>query len=153
MVNKLKFKKSNLSEVCLLAPRLRADDKKEVMLAGSDPVTSLENGIKYSTECISVYSPKYQIIGMFGYMVQPNKTAVVWFLGSDEIEKYPFTFVREGKKFINNLTELGLTLVNYVYSENETHIKYLLALGFTIEFDKPIFVNTAKFYPFYKLGD
>ena len=153
MVGKLKLIKSKLSEVYKLAPRLREDDKKEVIATGSTPLNSLKEGVKTSTECISVYDSTNTIIGMYGYTLLQNNVAIVWFLGSDDIEKYPLTFIKEGKNFINNLTKKGLTVTNYVYSKNPTHIKFLQCIGCTIEFSKPIYVNNEIFYRFFKLGE
>ena len=149
-VNKIKTKKSKLSEVYQLAPRLREDDIKEVIAVGSTPLESLKNGVKKSTECISAYNAKNQIIGMYGYTLIPNNVAIVWFLGTDEIEKYPLTFVKEGRNFINKLIQRGLTVTNYVYSKNLTHIKFIKCLGCSIDFKNPINVNNEVFYRFYK---
>lgn len=150
MAGKLKLIKSKLSEVWQLAPRLREDDRREVEAAGSTPLASLKNGIRKSTECWSVYTLDNLLIGMCGYTLVPENIAIVWFLGSDEIEKYPLSFVKEGKKFINNLLSKGYVVTNYVYSKNPTHIKFINSLGCTIDFEKPFVRNGETFYRFYK---
>lgn len=150
MADRLKFKPSELSEVAQLAPRLRADDKEELKAIGSDPVTSLTKGIQESKECISVYTSKDLIIGMFGYSELNKNIAVIWFLGSDEIEKYPLTFVKEGKKFINRLLNKYEIAANCVYGKNKTHIEYIKRLGCTIDYENPVIVNQEIFFKFYK---
>lgn len=150
MADKLKFKKSKLSEVYDLAPRLREDDRREVIAAGSTPLQSLKEGVKHSTECISVYTSNDLLIGMYGHTLYKHNIAIVWFLGSDEIENYPFIFIREGKKYLDKLKSQGLIITNCVYSENETHVKYLKCLRVSIDKDNPVIINNETFYRFYK---
>ena len=151
MGNSLIITKSTLDEVYDLSPRLREDDRREVIASGSSPEQALLLGLINSEECLSAYTKDHKLIGMFGYsVIKENPTlAAIWFLGSDEIEKYPLTFVRDGKKFINKWNE-KYTLVNCVYSQNKTHIKYIEALGCTIKYNSPVDINGEIFYPFYK---
>ena len=147
----LKIEKSRFSEVYNLAPRLRLDDKEEVKAGGSTPLEALKAGIRTSDECLSVYTKDGTLIGMFGYrkIKTLKDTAVIWFLGSDEIEKYPLALVKQGRKYIENLNK-KYTLTNYVYSKNKTHINYLKHLKFIVEDNTPIEYNGEIFYGFYK---
>lgn len=149
MVDKLIIKKSKLSEVYNLAPRLREDDEREVKAAGRTVKEALEEGFYKGKECYSVFTQNNKLIGMFGYSIIEKDVATIWFLGSDEIEKYPLTFVKEGKKFINRLNK-KYTLVNCVHSKNITHIKYIEHLGCQIKYDIPVFSRGEIFYPFIK---
>lgn len=148
MVSSLILKPSKLSEVFKLAPRLREDDKEELEASGLSPIRSLLCGFLLGKECISVYTKENLLIGMYGYRLVKNNIAIIWFLGSNEIENYPLTFVREGRKFINKLLKKGYTVANCVYSKNSTHINYIDSLGCTINFDTPVFLNGNKFYTF-----
>lgn len=129
MADSLIIKTSKLSEVYDLAPRLREDDIKEIEATGQTVEASLLNGFKTSTECLSVFEATTgNIVGMFGYTLI-NHIAGIWFLGTDEMEKYPFAFIRKGKQFINKLIDKGYTLVCCAYSKNTTHLKYIKSLG------------------------
>lgn len=133
-----------------LAPRLRLDDRKEAEAIGHNAVDALKLGYENSIECYSVFNKDNLIVGMFGYSLMElnGLSAVVWFLGSDEIEKYPIPFIREGKKFINKLKN-NYKIFNLVYSENKTHIEYIKRLGLVVDETQEIQINGEVFHPFY----
>lgn len=147
----LTIKPSELDEVFLLAPHLRQADREEVEAAGGTSITALADGVLFSEECYSVYA-EGKIIGMFGIFSQgmPKGLKTIWFLGSDESENYPFAFVREGKRLINKVLK-DSSVLNTVYSKNETHIKYLERIGLVVDKENPITYNNHIFYRFYKL--
>lgn len=151
MVNKsLIIKQSKLSEVFQLAPRLREDDKRECLAAGHNPLQALKNAIRKSYIKRSVYTKDNLLIGMYGACIKgmPKGYAAIWFLGSDESENYPITFVREGKNFINEVLK-DYSIFNLVYKENTGHIAYLKRLGLTVDEEHPVKLNNGDFYAFY----
>lgn len=150
---KLILKKSKLSEVFNLAPRLREDDKREVEAMNRTPKQALRDGIKYSYYCRSVYNENNLLIGIMGASTKymPKGYATIWFLGSNESENYPLSFVKEGKKLIEKVLK-DYSIFNYVYSENKSHIEYLKRIGLTVE-ETPIQIEKGAFYPFYKLRE
>lgn len=140
---KIDIKKSEIFDVYNLASRLRQADKKEVELRGFTSFKGLEESFKQSFICKSVFEGD-KIIGMFGAVEINNNWVRMWFLGSDECEKYPITFLREGKKFTKELLK-DYNIYNLIYRRNNSHIEYVQRLGFEIkEYDK-------NFYEFYKL--
>ena len=137
------LKNAEIGEVYKLAPRLRAEDIEEIKACGYNPFRGLYISIKNSFICKSVYEYN-EIIGMFGACYSSPEWVRVWFLGSGECEKYPITFVKEGKKFIKELLK-KYNVFNQIYKKNKTHVEFIKRLGFTIE--KSILDN---FYVFYK---
>lgn len=148
--NKLIIEQSRFSEVYDLAPRLRLEDKREVEAAGSTVLASLKYGIRNCNKCYSVFTPDKLLIGMFGYKEILKDTAIIWFLGSKEIEDYPLAFTKQGRQVIEEWNK-KYTLTNIVYSKNKTHIDWLKILDFYIDEENPIEKNGEKFYKFYKL--
>ncbi len=144
------IQQSKLSEVFQLAPRLREDDKRECLAAGKTPLKALKDAVRNSYIKRSVYTKDGLLIGMYGSCTKgmPKGYAAIWFLGSRESEKYPITFVREGKNFINEVLQ-DYSIFNLVYKENKGHIEYLKRLGLTVDETKPIKLINGEFYAFY----
>ena len=80
----------------------------------------------YYNSAISVYftSPHGKAVGVAG--VTPQN--VIWMLCTDEGDKFPHTFVREAKRWVDSLP--NPYLFNYADMRNEAHIKLLKLLGF-----------------------
>lgn len=150
----LKITDSKLSEVFNLAPRLREDDKKECQALDRTGVQALRDGVKNSFYKKSIYNENGLLIGMMGATTKylPLGYAAIWFLGSDESENYPISFVKEGKKLIKEILK-NYSILNYVYSENRTHIEYLKRIGLIVDEEKPTLLKNGVFYPFYKLRE
>ena len=145
------IKDTVIEDVSSLAPKLRADDRKEVAAGGFTPVASLFMGFKTSYICKSVFEDN-KIIGMCGITTKncPQNYCAIWFLGSDESEKYPITFVKEGKKLIKEALK-NYFILNFVWSGNINHIKYIERIGLIVDKTNAIkHPSTGElFYPFY----
>ena len=105
---------------------LRYEDKREVeqTMGLYAPVAVLQS---YYNSAFSVYftSPHGKAVGVAG--VTPKN--VIWMLCTDEGDKFPHTFVREAKRWVNSLA--NPYLYNHADMRNESHIKLLKLLGFT----------------------
>ena len=105
---------------------LRYEDKREVeeTMGLYAPVAVLQS---YYNSAFSVYftSPHGKAVGVAG--VTPQN--VIWMLCTDEGDKFPHTFVREAKRWVNSLA--NPYLYNHADMRNESHIKLLKLLGFT----------------------
>ena len=105
---------------------LRAEDRREVeeTMGLAAPAAVLQS---YYNSDISVYftSPHGKAVGVAG--VTPQN--VIWMLCTDEGDKFPHTFVREAKRWVNSLA--NPYLYNHADMRNESHIKLLKLLGFT----------------------
>lgn len=151
---KLTIKPSELSEVYLLAPHLRQADLEEVNAQGQTAEQALEMGCKYSDECYSVLA-EGKVIGMFGAssFMLPKGYKAVWFLGSDESEKYPLSFVKEGRNFIKKVLKTH-NIYNMVYAGNVGHIQYIERIGLTVDKEHIFWTKQGfAFYQFYKLRE
>ena len=151
---KLTIKPSRLSEVYLLAPHLRQADKEEVEAQGKTAEQALYEAYKYSEECYTAYSGR-KIVGMFGICSfgLPCGYKAIWFLGSDESEKYPISFVKKGRDLIKKVLKTD-NIYNMVYCGNESHIRYIERIGLTVDKEHVFFTEQGfAFYQFYKLRD
>lgn len=143
MADKIEIKNAATDDVLNITYHLRAADIEEIIIKGSTAKDALLNAYKNSYEC-KVLLLKNKRIGIYG--ISPK--GIIWFLGTDDIEKHPFFFVRTGKKVINKWLKKHKILWNIVDSRNITHIKWLKLIGAKINYTKKIIINGVRFHPF-----
>ena len=126
-----------------VASNLRPEDRREcveghgIVPTIHIPLASLSGFCRYFTV------PNGETAGMVG--IQGSK---IWMLCTPAIEKYPLTFAREAKRFINSRTEP--LLWNVVDQRNTEHIKLLKFLGFTLHEELLFGPNNLPFIRFDK---
>ncbi len=117
-----------------VASNLLPEDRMELTEGhGHDPESALVVGIDNSD---SVYFkvPNDEIAGIAGVL----EDGQIWMLCTPSILKYPHTFARESKKYIESREEK--LLWNIVDKRNKVHLKLLKFLGFK-------FVRELKYGP------
>ena len=94
--------------------------------------------------CVSFTVPNGETAGVAGIM----DGGQVWMLCTPAIHKYPITFAREAKRFIDSRPEK--ILYNVVDKRNTVHLKLLKFLGFKFIREKPFGPNQLPFIEFIK---
>ena len=108
-----------------VASNLLPEDRREVEEGhGLDPIEQLTLAV-HRGSCVWFEVPNGKTAGMAG--VDP-KDGMIWMLCTPEIEKYPHTFARESKRFVESRREK--LLWNIVDKRNKVHLKLLKFLGF-----------------------
>ena len=126
-----------------VASNLRPEDRREcveghgIVPTIHIPLASLSGFCRYFT------MPNGETAGMVG--IQGSK---IWMLCTPAIEKYPLTFAREAKRFINSRAEPCLW--NVVDKRNTVHLKLLKFLGFTFHEELLFGPNNLPFIKFSK---
>lgn len=143
MADKIEIKNAAMDDVLNITYHLRAADIKEITIKGNTPKEALLRAYENSYEC-KILLLKNKRIGIYGI----SSKGIIWFLGTDEIEKHPFFFVRTGKKVIDKWLKKHKTLWNIVDSRNITHIKWLKLMGAKINCTKKFIINEVQFYTF-----
>ena len=124
-----------------VASNLRPEDRREceeghgVEPTIDIPLASLRGFCCYFTV------PNGETAGIVG--IDEDK---VWMLCTPTIHKYPLTFARESKRFIDSRPEPYLW--NVVDKRNTVHIKLLKFLGFTFHEELPFGPNNLPFIRF-----
>ena len=107
-----------------VASNLLPDDYREVAEGhGHDPVEAIPQCSQIG-DTVYFNVPDGQLAGVAG--VQPDGR--IWMLCTPAILKYPTTFAREAKRFVESREEK--LLWNIVDKRNTVHIKLLRFLGF-----------------------
>ena len=112
-------------EVALeVASNLRPDDFREISEGyGLDPKVYLPI-MAQTPSGVYFTSPSGKIAGMAGV----GKRGDIWMLCTPDIHRYPITFAREAKRYVDSRPEP--LLWNIVDSRNTAHLKLLKFLGF-----------------------
>lgn len=136
-----------------LAPVLRREDTDEIRAAsGLDPEAALLHGVDTGDPVYAFYSPTGKIAGMFGVTPMGDREGAVWLLASDEVMKYPMTFLRRCRNTLDTLYEKYDVLFNYVDARNEVHIQWLRWMGFSFVAYYPEYgVEKRPFYEIVRL--
>jgi hypothetical protein len=107
-----------------VASNLLPDDRREVVEGhGHDPVVAIPQCSEYG-ESVYFTVPNGEVAGVAGV----EKDGRIWMLCTPAIRKYPLTFAREAKRFVESRKEK--LLWNIVDKRNKVHIKLLRFLGF-----------------------
>ncbi len=115
-----------------LAPRIRRDDKWEVMCSsGLNSVDALTQSIQFSEMCWTALLDGRPEICWGVCKFPPNPSmGIVWLLSSEEMYKIPGRFVRESHTYVDKMLKVFPTLFNYVYVGNMPSRKWLENMGF-----------------------
>ena len=106
-----------------VAANLRPDDYREVTEGhGVAPIRAAWR--PFDADDIYFTVPNGETAGMAGV----GADGLIWMLCTPAIHKYPLTFAREAKRFVDSRTEP--VLHNIVDSRNTAHTKLLQWLGF-----------------------
>ena len=125
------FKLTTLEDIKYLAPRLRQEDKQEI-LAGSGliPYEALLIGFKNSVVVFTIFNPKNKPVGIFGINNYEKDIGVIWLLATKDLAKIQIAFLKECREVIKFLNTKYKILWNFVDCRNQLHIKWLKWCGF-----------------------
>ena len=107
-----------------VASNLRPEDRREVEEGhGHDPMVSIPSGA-LSGNSVYFTVPDGRLAGVAGV----HADGQIWMLCTPAIHKYPITFAREARRYVESRTEE--LLWNIVDERNTVHLKLLQFLGF-----------------------
>ena len=142
-----KIRIATLSDVPSVALDLRKEDKREVMEGfGLNPALALAE-LVISNYTVIFYTPDGWTAGMAGV----SNDGGVWMLCTDAIDKFPITFIRQARNWLNTLPHK--LLYNIADIRNIEHLKLLKHLGFKFLRVIPTGPNNLYFVEFAKLKE
>jgi hypothetical protein len=127
------YRPSVPEDVLVLAPKLRKQDKDEVMAAaGLTAEQALSLSFLSEGEHNTIISGDGEIIGMFGVSTtsDPN-IGTPWLLASPELPKVTKQFIPQSLEWVKQKNKEFPLLINYVAAQNTVAIRWLRYLGFT----------------------
>lgn len=126
---------STEEDCVFVAANLRTADRQECALWDVDPLSSLQSGLKWSLQPLTIVAASGNPCAMFGITVgKPESTC--WLLGTDEILDLRMSFLRQTFDWMDHvcrpLKASGIEAIgNWVDPRNEKHVQWLLWSGFT----------------------
>ena len=144
MLNGCKYlSKCTLEAAYEVASNLLPEDRSEVVEGhGQNPTRDIPL-LSQKGFCVSFTVPNGETAGVAG--IVDNQ---IWMLCTPAIHKYPLTFSREAKRFIEKRPEKFL--YNVVDKRNTVHLKLLKFLGFKFIREIPFGPNNLPFIEFIK---
>ena len=155
---RLTIRKALRTDCHAIAPRLREEDAKELLLSsGKEPIESLLDSFSFSSETF-VAEEDGQVIAIWGfgtfiYEEAGKKTlvGVPWMVGTPEMMKHPVTIVAAGRVAVDRWESQCDCLCNLTHVENTVHHRWLRHLGFQFMPDVvPTGPSKAPFLQFYR---
>ena len=123
------FRLTTIEDLKFLAPRLRYEDKREVLdSVGLTPYQALTDGFNLSQICLTIVDTKNIPVGMFGV----SEDGAIWLLASPDIKRIRFSFLRESRKVVNLLNYKYKILWNFVDCRNELHFSLQVHFVFSV---------------------
>ena len=107
-----------------VASNLRPDDRREVEEGHGIPSALLPSLMSQNPSYVYFTVPDGKTAGMAGV----GQEGDIWMLCTPDIHRYPITFAREAKRYVDSREEQ--LLWNIVDSRNTAHLKLLKFLGF-----------------------
>lgn len=142
------FKSSTLDDMHYLAPRLRYEDKQEILsLVGLTPLNALLMSYKMSETCFTIFNPKQEPVAVFGV----TSKGAIWLLASNDIITVQIPFLKECRNVVEFYNQKHPLLWNVVDCRNKLHIKWLEWCGFTFIAKRKLGVLNKEFYEFVKI--
>ena len=142
------IRKTISEDIDYLAPRLRFEDKREILdSTGLNPYQALRECFTCSEISLTIVDTKNIPVGIFGV----SEDGAIWLLATPEIKRIRFSFLRESRKVVNLLNKKYKILWNYVDCRNDLHLRWLKWCGFSFLRKINYGVNQKPFYEFIKL--
>ena len=146
------FRLSTLDDINYLAPRLRFEDKREILSnSGLTPYEALYFSYKNSDISFTVVNKKNKPVAIFGVNDAGNNVGAIWLLATDKLKEIQYSFLRENKKVIDFLNTKYKILWNFVDCRNSLHIKWLKWCGFKFINKQKYGVLNEPFYEFIRI--
>ena len=142
------IRKTIFEDIDFLAPRLRFEDKREILdSTGLNPYQALSECFNCSEISLTIVDTKNIPVGMFGV----SEDGAIWLLATPDIKRIRFSFLRESRKVVNLLNHKYKILWNFVDCRNELHLRWLKWCGFIFINKQRRGVLNKNFYEFIKL--
>lgn len=128
-----------------IAKNIRRVDEIECNCFGYSPYDSMMLGLENDRVTLTGLSPNGTPFVMFGAGNNENG-AYIWALGTTEVVKYKYQFLKSSRKWVSRLCEPFQLVHNFVHQENELAIKWLKFCGATIL--RKLDINSHPFFEF-----
>lgn len=127
------------TDAARLAPRLRDEDRAEVLALGLQPLEALEESVVGSAEAFTWWLGD-EIVAMAGVVPATaiGPVARPWMLGSDLVRQNVRYFLPESRRTVERWWSMWPILWNVIDCDYKAALRWIVWLGFTLREPQPI---------------
>lgn len=144
------YRDATLKDSLVVANNLRPEDRDEMEGIGYT-VLSLPLGVATCEHSTYFFSKEGKPAGLAGIARLDNNVGQIWMLCTPVIHDAPITFVREARKWLENIQGEYKLLWNVADARNQVHHKLLKHLGFKALRTVPVGPKNLPYYEIVKL--
>jgi hypothetical protein len=148
---KLRHEAVTVAHARLLLADLRPADRDEAEAATGPADEALFDAICSSSFPTALIAPNGGLIAIYG--VAPlnmlSDRGALWLMGTSLMRTYAGKVLHDARLYIAHVREHYPALVNYVDARNTESVRWLAALGFTIDPPAPYGVKQLPFHRFH----
>ena len=135
----------------LVGFKARALDVEECLLtSGRCPRDAIKSAVTASSLCYSMLLDGIPV-AFLGIVPLDDTWGSPWLLASEDATRFPKAFHKTCLDALGAFLEIRPSLINYVYSQNLTAIRWLRRLGFAVSPETvPYGLQSAPFHCFYR---
>ena len=128
------YRPATMDDIIYVAENMRDEDVQECAACGRAPLDALSQSYTVSSACYTLVSPDNNPSAILGVAsgILSESFGAVWMLGTDDIRKHKFHFIKHCKQGLDALFDASgkEALYNYTYADNALHHQWLRWLGF-----------------------
>lgn len=139
-----------MEHVLAIAENMRKADVDEVSASTGEAVLpALRRSYKASVKCWTAVNQDRPVVifGVAPFSILTGK-GCPWMLATDEIEDIAIPFIRQSRRYVDEMQRSFPVLINRVDARNEVSIKWLKWLGFDVQPAVNSGLNGEPFHPF-----
>ena len=147
---KVRVRDTRLSDAFELAVKLRKEDVEEIWASHHrTPEEALVEGVSSSSLCFTIERNE-KPIAIFGVVPETilGSSAIIWLLGSEDINKVSKAFIRNSRQFVTIFLDHYTYLHNWVHVNNKKSIQWLKYIGAKFDEAKPYGLEGEEFHYF-----
>lgn len=124
-------------DITRLSASLRAADRVELEASTGGPLADIvANAVERTPEPLTATDPQGNLVALFG--CAPIGTLLTtygspWLLGTELLTSHAGALIKLSRSYVERWREEYPQLVNYVDARNAASIRYLKAVGFTLD--------------------
>lgn len=130
---------TDFRDAAILAPRLRAEDKAELLALGYGPLEALQESVMGSAEAFTWWKGN-DIVAMAGVIPETavGPAARPWMLGSDLVPQNARYFLPESRRIVERWWSIWPILWNVIDHDYKAALRWIVWLGFSLREPQPI---------------
>ncbi len=147
------YQQASVVHIAPLVRMMRERDRQELAASsGLNYERTLMLSLSLSRHALAAFGRKGELLCLFGFVpiTLMGSDAAPWLVGTTHLERYPKVLTRDARRFTERVQQEYPRLVNYVDARNDHSIRWLRALGFTLDKPEPFGLHKLPFHRFHK---